>query len=175
MNKLTIPAILAATIMVAGIFAFMPVEQASTVHTISSSGLITEAETSTILDDASADTHTITYTFTDDVLVYGMLIELGTTESTDNYNILTVTVNGDALTQDAAFANPGANVDLDENWLQVNAFEQVPLAIASGNTIVLAIAEEDTTDGATDDILTVTFVYTANTGTTVSASAVVVT
>ena len=33
MNKLTIPAILAATVMVAGIFAFMPVQQASTVHT----------------------------------------------------------------------------------------------------------------------------------------------
>jgi len=33
MNKLTIPAILAATVLVAGIFAFMPVEQASTVHT----------------------------------------------------------------------------------------------------------------------------------------------
>ena len=33
MNKLTIPAILVATVMVAGAFAFMPVEQASTVHT----------------------------------------------------------------------------------------------------------------------------------------------
>ena len=33
MNKLTIPAILVATVMVAGIFAFMPVEQASTIHT----------------------------------------------------------------------------------------------------------------------------------------------
>ena len=33
MNKLTIPAILVATVMVAGIFAFIPVEQASTVHT----------------------------------------------------------------------------------------------------------------------------------------------
>ena len=32
MNKLAIPAILAATVLVAGIFAFMPVEQASTVH-----------------------------------------------------------------------------------------------------------------------------------------------
>jgi len=32
MNKLTIPAILVATVMVAGIFAFMPVEKASTVH-----------------------------------------------------------------------------------------------------------------------------------------------
>ena len=33
MNKLAIPAILAATVLVTGIFAFMPVEQASTVHT----------------------------------------------------------------------------------------------------------------------------------------------
>jgi len=33
MNKLTIPAILVATVMVAGIFAFMPIEKASTVHT----------------------------------------------------------------------------------------------------------------------------------------------
>jgi len=32
MNKLLIPTILVATVMVAGIFAFMPVEQASTVH-----------------------------------------------------------------------------------------------------------------------------------------------
>ena len=32
MNKLTIPTILVATVMVAGMFAFMPVEKASTVH-----------------------------------------------------------------------------------------------------------------------------------------------
>jgi len=33
MNKLTIPTILVATVMVAGIFAFIPVEKATTVHT----------------------------------------------------------------------------------------------------------------------------------------------
>jgi len=33
MNKFTIPAILVVTVLVAGIFAFMPVEKASTVHT----------------------------------------------------------------------------------------------------------------------------------------------
>ena len=36
MKKLAIPAILAATIMVAGLFAFAPVEQASTVHQLQS-------------------------------------------------------------------------------------------------------------------------------------------
>ena len=33
MKKLAIPAILAATVLVAGMFAFMPVQKASTVHT----------------------------------------------------------------------------------------------------------------------------------------------
>ena len=33
MNKFTIPAILVVTVLVAGIFAFMPVEKATTVHT----------------------------------------------------------------------------------------------------------------------------------------------
>ncbi len=33
MNKLTIPTILIATVMVAGIFAFMPIDKATTVHT----------------------------------------------------------------------------------------------------------------------------------------------
>ena len=32
MNKLAIPSILAATVLIAGIFAFMPVEKASTIH-----------------------------------------------------------------------------------------------------------------------------------------------
>ena len=49
MNKLIIPAILAATVMVAGIFAFMPVERASTVHTT----IIAEVQSSTVLSDNS--------------------------------------------------------------------------------------------------------------------------
>ena len=47
MNKLTIPAILVATVMIAGIFAFMPVQQASTVHT---SGTVTLAQAGDITD-----------------------------------------------------------------------------------------------------------------------------
>ena len=33
MNKITIPALLLGVVMVAGIFAFMPIQEASTVHT----------------------------------------------------------------------------------------------------------------------------------------------
>ncbi len=39
MNKLFIPAILAATVMIAAAFAIMPVEKASTVHTTILSGV----------------------------------------------------------------------------------------------------------------------------------------
>lgn len=41
MNKLIVPSILAVTMLVAGMFAFMPVEKASTVHTTITSQLCT--------------------------------------------------------------------------------------------------------------------------------------
>ena len=58
MSKLTIPAILVATIMVAGIFAFMPVEQASTVHdsiTAAAVGLACVTETLTVAGEIDND------------------------------------------------------------------------------------------------------------------------
>jgi len=67
LNKLAIPAILAATVMVAGAFAFMPVDQATTVHGDIVSALagaqIIRAETlvSSVFNGAGADGATITY------------------------------------------------------------------------------------------------------------------
>jgi len=67
MNKLTIPAILVATVMVAGIFAFMPVEQASTVHTTSALATI---EVLTLTDaDVTEQTDVYTLACTGDALV----------------------------------------------------------------------------------------------------------
>ena len=48
MNKFTIPAILVVTVLVAGIFAFMPVEKASTVHTTLQSATQADTQTTTI-------------------------------------------------------------------------------------------------------------------------------
>ena len=53
MSKLTIPAILAVTVMVAGIFAFMPVEQASTVHT--TIGVLNVATSDDVVPTVTAD------------------------------------------------------------------------------------------------------------------------
>jgi len=50
MNKLAIPALLVATVMVAGAFAFMPVEQASTVHTSAELAGANVLRTETVLD-----------------------------------------------------------------------------------------------------------------------------
>ena len=58
MNKLTIPAILVATVMVAGIFAFIPVEQASTVHTTGT----TQGTTSTTTTGAFATAGDLVFT-----------------------------------------------------------------------------------------------------------------
>ena len=51
MNKIAIPALLVATVMVAGAFAFMPVEQASTVHTSGTLTLSSSADVTDILLD----------------------------------------------------------------------------------------------------------------------------
>ena len=60
MNKLVIPTILLATVMVAGMFAFMPVEQASTVHVSSQLYAIEVLElTDTDLTEAT-DVYTLT-------------------------------------------------------------------------------------------------------------------
>ena len=69
MNKTLIPALLVATIMVAGAFAFAPVEQASTVHLSGTvvSGTLTSSATATpiILEGATADDFETTITPTD--------------------------------------------------------------------------------------------------------------
>jgi len=54
LNKIVIPAILVATVMVAGMFAFMPVEQASTVHTSGTITLENDADIDAILVDTDA-------------------------------------------------------------------------------------------------------------------------
>ena len=53
MNKITIPALLLGVVMIAGAFAFMPVQEASTVHTGATTTLAADAITAAkIADDA---------------------------------------------------------------------------------------------------------------------------
>ena len=91
MNKLTIPVILVATVMIAGAFAFMPVEQASTVHT--TANLIT---TTIGADDAVGTGGTFDIIADSAVIKSGVLCIEVTQETTDGNNeALTVEISTD--------------------------------------------------------------------------------
>ena len=110
MNKLTIPGILAATVLIAGIFALMPVEKASTVHT----GLgekLTAIQTDVdnmkgkvagfrVLSDTDPDIdHGDKWTIgcDEDYVVTGIAMNMsGTISNTDNNNFI-ITVGGERI------------------------------------------------------------------------------
>ena len=93
MNKIVIPALLVSTVMVAGMFAFMPVEQANTVHTT-----ITDAIN---IEDIFADIDTAASTNNDAIIVDFIISE----QSGDAVVGLIAT---DFATDFIAGANPGA-------------------------------------------------------------------
>jgi len=109
MNKLTIPAILVATVMVAGIFAFMPVEQASTVHTTLASGdntavagEVTDGSTTITSNDAGTSTRVYTYTTDEIAEVLAIEITADITAFTDAGDIVRVS----AITLDGIDLDP---------------------------------------------------------------------
>jgi len=167
MNKIVIPALLVATVMVAGAFAFLPVEQASTIHTTTGAGLIGETETFTIPDGGSTDTHLLTLTFSDASIVHGLRINVPTDDTTDDYDISAVTANTLTVFEDGLFSDPGANTDIDIDWIIDTTFQ--PITVAAGNTIVITLEEDDTTDGA-DQTATIDVVYSSVSGATVTGS-----
>ena len=63
MNKLVIPTILLATVMVAGVFAFSPIDEASTVHNSILDSLEIKDIYADIGDAADGDTDPVTFDF----------------------------------------------------------------------------------------------------------------
>jgi len=90
MNKIALPALLAATIMVAGAFAFMPVEQASTVHTSSSITIANDAITEAKIADDAIDTEHITAAFTTEL----QSVQIVATSTSDFSGTITCTATG---------------------------------------------------------------------------------
>jgi len=101
MNKLTIPAILVATVMVAGIFAFMPVEQASTVHTtIQGTQLkaftIADATGPADVEDVgnTATATTQTLNLPADAIITEIVLQIAGGDAADSVTITSVTFDG---------------------------------------------------------------------------------
>jgi len=148
MNKITIPAILVATVMVAGAFAFMPVEQASTVHT-TIQGTQQNLVALELTDTAFAVGDTYTIDCTTDYAVLGLAINSGTTTAADT---VTVSAGGEDVGVAITLATGGSALEL--------------LGTAIG-----AVAADDVvlTTGGTDDgdesIVVKAAVLTSNDGT----------
>jgi len=133
MNKLAIPTLLVATIMVAGAFAFMPVEQASTVHTTAAAYDVKIAESVADTDTETGETFTLTCTA--DYQLVGLTVDMGAGTyaggATDSFG---VTIGGDDIVNvAAAFMVLGANTLIDNAEAGIAA-ETVIITATSDNT-----------------------------------------
>ena len=133
MNKLTIPAILVATVMVAGAFAFMPVEQASTVHTTTALGSVEVLE---LTDAAPAAADTYTVACDGDAVVLGITL-LAAAEGADaGDEDITITAGGEAV---AAIDDVDAGQNRVQQALDV-AVDITAIGLDGGDDLVFTLA-----------------------------------
>ena len=114
MNKLAIPSLLLGVIMVAGAFAFMPVQEASTVHTtIQGTQQTTHAVTSLFTTAAAATPETAVLNCSTDCIVTsvtGQVLTSTVYATTDRLALLQITADTVAF-GGAALTDPGDNVN----------------------------------------------------------------
>ena len=157
MNKLTIPTILVATVMVAGIFAFMPIEQASTVHTTIQD---TQAQVRSLALASVAITTAAdgvgTLTCNQPYMVNSVNWVTIHDNASDDYAIPAITVDGETVQGISLPGEPGADADVTLN-LVVNA------GAATGTNTVLT--QDKTANGGVDGVAadTVSFIVTFTT------------
>ena len=144
MTKIIIPSLMVATILVAGIFAFMPIEQASTVHNTITSALVGKVvEGGPDASTTSAETFTLTCTA--DYTLMGLTFDMGagTYGGTDDFD---VTIGGDRVSTDVIAGTVAVSIPL-----LANGFGGSEGGLAAETTVVTARAG-DFGDG-NEDIL----------------------
>ena len=163
MNKLVIPSILAATVLIAGIFAFMPVEKASTVHT----GLGTMiGDVQTTADNIETMTSNIETTITEKASALRILELTDNTQEvndeytldcTTDYTIIGIATNMTGVTETEAdlITVNGEDVAVDFSGATTDGRS----ILDTGN--IVALADEDlviTVEDANPDADTVTVI-----------------
>jgi len=103
MNKILFPSILVATVMIAGIFAMLPIQEASTVHTTIQNTQMnqTDSEYST---DINADPIVCTADGSDFIIHASIeaVADLSTVTLTDGTNTVTVTLQANNIVDELA-------------------------------------------------------------------------
>ena len=154
MNKLTIPAILVATVMIAGAFAFMPVQQASTVHT--TIGLL-QTFTATATNMAQDDV--VAFDCNDEVIVYSIQIDSTDVSDADIVDLqIDDGVTTSVLDDDVNGASGGLTDTLSLAEISTADF---PIALASGDELQLDLSTND--GGTTEDITITAIIQTGGT------------
>ena len=156
MNKLTIPAILVATVMVAGIFAFIPVEQASTVHSTTLGTIQSVTVTDTDLETGD----TLSVTCTDTAILLSIAVDVEGSHAAGDALDINVDFDGAATTYDeitdlVADIYTGAAID------EINLLEEMADTLAGpiviGPNGIIELEATESADGG-DEAMTVTFV-----------------
>jgi len=116
MNKFAIPTILLATVMVAGMFAFAPVDQASTVHsTVGSTAILFELEKTLPSND---DDVSWTLDCGDGVMVTAIFVDNTATpdDNESQFNWIDITLGGTSLewASDAGTIGTIGQFDIEE-------------------------------------------------------------
>ena len=154
MNRLVIPSILAATVLVAGMFAFMPVDKASTVHTTIQAATTDLTSVTKIDDDAPLNNietgDAVSVTCTQPFIVRTVQIDISNTVAAGDITG-TFASDADGATADFASVNilTGVNVGLtSENVLDA--------ALPASGTVTVTFTEA--ANDTNDEALTASFI-----------------
>lgn len=144
MNRLVIPSILAATVLVAGMFVFMPVDKASTVHTVIQANTIRMVSVDSAQSTAADQNMRITCPAT--ALSGCRILEVYVDETTNNQvqlDQIDGIINGDAIAN-LIDINPDQNIQ--------NARALVApiggVAIGPSDTLTIVTDDANTVDAA---------------------------
>ncbi len=143
MNRVTIPTLLAATILVAGIFAFMPIEEVATVHdTLQSNTLqFSVVSTQSTAVDAAEDFRITCGAGSAGCRILDVYLDDDdTTAETLDAGVITLVMNGESI----QLAADGANITItSQATFALNGVAGV--SMIAGDTILV------TTAGTSDD------------------------
>ena len=165
MNKITIPALLLGVVMIAGAFAFMPVQEASTVHTTSATTLGADAITAAkIADDAIIAANLATGALTADAFAADAIIAA---------TLATGAIAADGIATDAIGAPELAATAVTEiQTLQIKSIADLDISTAVSCTSTVAfLVHYSIGDLANSEVVTIGGTATANDVTITGATA----
>jgi len=177
MNKLAIPALLLGVVMIAGAFAFMPVQEASTVHTSVGGAanqfkVITAPQVTGLVIEGGATT---TLTCATGCIVHGITISMTSADASGNIAGDAMLVDGSAIGHETFTIGAGVDiVDVSIFTSATPAFNvsdaatEMKLPIAVENDFAMPILDAAGTWAVGDDF-TVKFLITEGADNTASA------